>query len=125
MSALQLHQTRFENAQWEGRVVGDPAAEHPPQIEARHLDRLLSDVILEGTETEGEWRLAIPIPTELIREGVQTIVIHERTSGDKLGDFSLVCGEPSAADLRVEMDLLRAELDMLKRAFRRHCVETR
>jgi hypothetical protein len=26
--------------------------------------------------------------------------------------------------LRAEVDLLRAELDMLKRAFRRHCVET-
>jgi len=26
--------------------------------------------------------------------------------------------------MRVEMDLLRAELDMLKRAFRRHCLET-
>jgi hypothetical protein len=27
-------------------------------------------------------------------------------------------------DLRAEVDLLRAELDMLKRAFRRHCLET-
>jgi hypothetical protein len=29
-----------------------------------------------------------------------------------------------AEDIRAEMDLLRAELDLLKQAFRRHCVET-
>jgi hypothetical protein len=27
-------------------------------------------------------------------------------------------------DIRAEVDLLRAELDLLKRAFRRHCSET-
>ena len=35
-----------------------------------------------------------------------------------------LAGEALAHDIRAEIDLLRAELDMLKRAFRRHCLET-
>ena len=41
-----------------------------------------------------------------------------------LGDFTLMAGDAVADDLRAEVELLRAELDMLKRAFRRHCLET-
>ena len=36
----------------------------------------------------------------------------------------MIGDEVYGVDLRAEMDLMRAELDMLKRAFRRHCVET-
>ena len=36
----------------------------------------------------------------------------------------LVAGDALAYDLRTEIALLREELDLLKRAFRRHCLET-
>ena len=36
----------------------------------------------------------------------------------------MITGEPLGDDIRAEVELLRAELDMLKRAFRRHCLET-
>ena len=42
----------------------------------------------------------------------------------RLASFTVVMGQPLDEDIRAEMALLRAELDMLKRAFRRHCVET-
>lgn len=44
--------------------------------------------------------------------------------GTQLGHFTLITGVALGDDIRVEMELLRAELDMLKRAIRRHCVET-
>ena len=44
--------------------------------------------------------------------------------GTKLGHFSIIAGEALGEDLHAEVELLRAELDMLKRAFRRHCLET-
>ncbi|MDB4197578.1 hypothetical protein N9777_04760 [Ascidiaceihabitans sp.] len=50
---------------------------------------------------EDLWLLQVPIPEEAIADG------------EALGD-----------DMRVEIELPRAEIDMLKRAFRRHCVET-
>ena len=37
---------------------------------------------------------------------------------------TIVTGVAMEDDVRAEIDLLRAELDMLKRAFRRHCLET-
>jgi hypothetical protein len=41
-----------------------------------------------------------------------------------LGSFSIVAGDALAEDIRAELSLLRAELDMLKKGFRRHCLET-
>jgi hypothetical protein len=51
-------------------------------------------------------------------------LICQRESTVVLGSFSITSGEPLEDDLRNEINLLREELDMLKRAFRRHCVET-
>jgi hypothetical protein len=48
----------------------------------------------------------------------------QRETGETLAHFTIITGVPMEDDLRAEVDLLRAELDMLKRAFRRHCVET-
>jgi hypothetical protein len=66
----------------------------------------------------------VPIPAEALSEGVQTFLIREAASGDKLAHFTIITGVVMEDDIRAEMDLLRAELDMLKRAFRRHCLET-
>ncbi|MDA8740151.1 hypothetical protein N9M73_03340 [Rhodobacteraceae bacterium] len=41
-----------------------------------------------------------------------------------LARFTLIGGDLVDQDLRAEIDLLRAELDLLKRAFRRHCADT-
>ena len=43
---------------------------------------------------------------------------------DRIGDFALMSGDALSYDIRAEVTLLREELDMLKRAFRRHCLET-
>ncbi|AHD07877.1 hypothetical protein [Phaeobacter gallaeciensis] len=124
MSQLTLTKIRFRDGLWEGRIGDTGSSGSTPVIEVRHLDRLVPDVALEESETAGEWSLTIPIPTEAIADGVQSFVIYDLTTDAKLGDFTLICGELTGDDLRVEVELLRAELDMLKRAFRRHCVET-
>lgn len=66
----------------------------------------------------------MPIPAEAVADGVQTFVIFDAAGSTRLGDFTLIAGEAVSDDLRAEVELLRAELDMLKRAFRRHCLET-
>jgi len=55
---------------------------------------------------------------------VQTVVLRDPATGARLAHFTIITGMPLEADIRAEVDLLRAELDMLKRAFRRHCLET-
>ena len=66
----------------------------------------------------------MPIPAEVIADGVQTFLISDTTTGERIGDFALMSGDALSYDIRAEVTLLREELDMLKRAFRRHCLET-
>jgi hypothetical protein len=66
----------------------------------------------------------VPIPPQVLNEGVQTFLIRDRDNGETLAHFTIITGVAMEDDLRAEVDLLRSELDMLKRAFRRHCVET-
>jgi len=52
---------------------------------------------------------------------VQTFLIREAEGGETLAHFTIVAGAAADADMRAELDLMRAELDMLKKAFRRYC----
>ncbi|TNJ41406.1 hypothetical protein [Phaeobacter sp. B1627] len=125
MSALTLSKIRFCNGTWEGQIDNAPASSARPEISVRLLDRTIDTVTLSESETApGTWTLAVQIPPEAIGDGVQTFVISDTKTDQKLGDFTLIAGDPLTDDLRAEVALLRAELDMLKRAFRRHCLET-
>jgi hypothetical protein len=59
----------------------------------------------------------VRLPPDAIGEGVQTFVLSDTATSERLASFSLVAGDALAHDLR-------AEIDLLKRAFRRHCAET-
>ena len=70
------------------------------------------------------WLVQVPVPPEAIGDGVQTFLIGDVRGDSVLSSFTLIAGEALGEDIRAEVELLRAELDMLKRAFRRHCLET-
>ena len=121
MSNLALTKIRLRSGVWEGRITGIGTR---PDIRVTHLDRPVDTVkIVQGDEA-GLWNITIPIPTDAVTDGVQTFLIIDAADDTKLGDFTLIAGDAMADDLRAEVELLRAELDMLKRAFRRHCLET-
>lgn len=125
MNEISLVKIRIKEGYWEGILTLESAEAVAPQITVTHLETPLSDVTLvDQVGTPGEWLLKIAIPANLISDGVHTFLIKEKSNGELLGDFSIVAGEPLSQDIRTEMNLLREELDMLKRAFRRHCVET-
>lgn len=121
MSDLTVTKIRFRNGTWEGRVTG---ADTAPDIKVLYLDQPVEGISLAAAQTAGEWELTIPVPQEAIADGVHSFVIATAAEDEKLAHFTLIGGDVEAEDLRTEVDLLRAELDMLKRAFRRHCVET-
>ena len=120
MSDLTLAKMRLRNGVWEGRIGGAEGAR--PDIRVMYLDQPVEGV--EISENEGGWNLSVPVPTHAIADGVHTFLIINGSDDTKLGNFTLIAGEVIADDLRAEVELLRAELDMLKRAFRRHCLET-
>lgn len=109
---------RLAGGVWEGLLPG-VAAE--PRLRATHEGREVPGVTV--APGQGGWVVRVPVPPAAVADGVQTVVVADAATGEALGSFALVAGEALALDLRAELDLLRAELDMLKRAFRRHCLE--
>jgi len=124
MSDWTLTKTRLFEGVWEGVLGASDVAASPPEIEVTHELAPLPGVEMIPREEGGGFVLRVPVPAERISDGVQTFVIRDRASDTVLDSFSLVAGEALAYDLRAEIALLREELDLLKRAFRRHCLET-
>jgi len=122
MAEITLTSTRIRAGVWEGLLSG---AAGQPALEVRHLQAPIPGVSVTAVpDHPGDWAVRVPIPPEVLSEGVQTFLIHDHATGEKLAHFTVITGVAMEDDLRAEIDLLRAELDMLKRAFRRHCLET-
>jgi len=122
MSTLTLTPKKMRQGVWEGILSNSSSG--VPQIKVIHANKPVEGFELTESSDKSQWLLQISIPEEAIADGVQTFVISDAMDDTRLGHFSLIAGEALGDDIRVEMELLRAELDMLKRAFRRHCVET-
>jgi hypothetical protein len=120
---LTVTKTRLFQGMWEGIVTGAPAGTRP-SIAVTHLEQPVPGAeVLEAAEGTG-WVLRIPIPREALSDGIHTFLIRDGETGETLNSFAILAGEALASDIRAEVDLLREELDLLKRAFRRHCLET-
>ncbi|WP_428927060.1 hypothetical protein [Marinibacterium sp. SX1] len=120
---MELSEINLRNGTWEGRLTGAPQNGAEPELRVTWQDRPVDGMQLTADEEPGQWIVRVPIPTEAIADGVQTFVITDG-AGTRMAVFSLIAGAPAADDIRVEIELLRAELDLLKGAFRRHCAET-
>lgn len=122
MTDSLLTKTRIRAGIWEGVLTGSP---NEPALEVLHLENAVPGVAVTAIpDRAGDWLVRVPIPVELLTEGVQTFLIRDKATGTRLQHFTIITGVAMEDDLRAEVDLLRAELDMLKRAFRRHCLET-
>ncbi|WP_103332260.1 hypothetical protein [Pseudotabrizicola formosa] len=122
MSEQRLTKTRIRAGVWEGVLTGGA---DQPRLEVWLLDQPLAGVAVAPVPGRaGDWAVRVPIPAEVLSEGVQTFLIRAAGSDQTLAHFTIITGVAMEEDLRAEVDLLRQELDMLKRAFRRHCLET-
>lgn len=124
MSEFDLTKTRMMQGIWEGVLTPKSDKSGVPEVRVSHHEQDVADTEIRENKDAGHWLLRIPVPVDAISDGVQTIVIQDARTGDQLGQFCLIAGEAVGDDIRAEISLLRAELDMLKRAFRRHCLET-
>ncbi len=122
MTNLTLTKTRMLEGIWQGIITG--ASDTKPEISVTHDNANVANFKLVRNDTADHWLLTVPIPASAIADGIQTVLIVDRELDEKIGEIVIIAEEPASVDLRAEMELLRAELDMLKRAFRRHCVET-
>lgn len=121
MSDWTVTKTRFLDGTWEGLASG-PADASAPDLAVTYQDRPVDGVVI--APAEGGYAVRIPVPSESVGDGIHTFVISDAKSGETLDHFTILAGEAVADTMRSEIELLRAELDLLKRAFRRHCADT-
>ena len=121
MATAHFINTRIKSGIWRGDLTG--AGDQSPALQVIHLGTALPDVTCSYDAGHDVWHVAVPIPAALLADGVQTFLICDET-GATLESFSIVAGAPLDEDLRAEIGLLRGELEMLKKAFRAHCVDT-
>jgi hypothetical protein len=124
MTNLVLTKTQMRQGVWEGILTGASEGGPLPKLDVTHQGTHVQDVAIAALEAGAGHSVRIPIPPEAIADGLQTLLIADSDTDEQLGAITLMAGEALGDDLRVEVDLLRAELDMLKCAFRRHCLET-
>ncbi|MEO3414364.1 hypothetical protein AAFO92_06905 [Roseovarius sp. CAU 1744] len=124
MNGLTLTKTRLFEGVWEGVLTYEGEGNYQPEIEVTHLQKPVAGVEVSEKPEGNLWVVRVPIPAEIIADGVQTFVICDKRDGEMLDSFALMSGDALSYDIRAEVTLLREELDMLKRAFRRHCLET-
>lgn len=126
MSAkFTLTKNRIHAGIYQGLLETRSKDQPTPEIEMIHLGHVVGEVEIIRVEGQtNQWLVSAHIPTETLVDGVQTYNLVFAGQSEILDRFSIITGEPLEDDLRAEFDLMRAELDMLKKAFRRHCVET-
>lgn len=121
---MKIGSARVRAGVWE--AVVETAADAPaPSVEVLHDGTLLTDVTLTSQDGQpGKWAVRAPIPATILAEGLQLMILRETGQDGTLARLAIVTGEAPDGDLRTEVEMLRAELDLLKRAFRRHCAES-
>jgi hypothetical protein len=112
-----LTRTRLVAGTWEALLTGGPG--DPPVVIARHRDLTLDGI--EVSRTDDGWALRLALPGWLIGDGTRAVLFVDRDSGEVLDSLVIAAGDGVTGDVHAELALLRDELDLLKRAFRRHC----
>lgn len=112
-----LQRLRLEGGTYEG-VLTTP---EETAIEAVHQGSVIAVAqCLPETDGSGRQRVRLDLPSSVLSEGVQVNSLRASRSRAVLDRITLMAGTPLDEDLRAEIALLRAELDLLKSAFRRH-----
>jgi hypothetical protein len=117
MSEETLVKVAFQGGRYEGEL-------HAPEetgIEAVHEGRVIAAARL--THGEGATRVSVEFPAEILSDGVQVVNLRSTLTGAVLDRVTFLAGDVLEDDVRAEVALLRDELEMLKRAFRRHVSE--
>ncbi len=113
------HQSMGEHGHFRaGRWFGHIAAETAPTPQVK-----LNGEPIEGATVspagDGRWEISFPVPQAALADGVQSFVISDLISGARLATATILTGLPVEDDLRAEIALLRAELELVKRSLRR------
>ena len=116
---MQLDKIDLSNGIWRGLLTAEKSGA------STSFSVELNGALVEGTRisagpSDREWVIDIPIPNHAIGDGVHTFLIFVDGNSVPVGSFCVSAGRAMEYDLQAEVALLREELEILKRAFRRH-----
>ncbi len=118
--AWTLTRLRLVAGTWEGRLAG-PAGAEPPDLAATWRGEDIGEPRL-APDGDRRWHVTLTLPNSLISDGIHTLAIGPR-GGDPLCVETMAFGDALGADLRADLAALRTEVEVLKRALRRHLAE--
>lgn len=116
MQKIELTELHITDGVWHGLLRGWPG-DVPPELCAFRGEMALPAP--DATAQGGDWQVTLTVPSSAISGGMQIFTITT-TTGDVLAEFAVQSGRAVETNLRAEVALLRAELDMLKRVVRQH-----
>lgn len=119
MPSPSLTKLGFHAGVWSGRLT----AQCPDGVEIWCADSRLEDVTLQKDGKDAVI-VSVPIPSEMLKDGINTFLILDPKTQTERESFVIAVADLDDEDMRAELKLLRAELDLLKKAFRRHVAET-
>lgn len=120
MTDLTLTRTALSTGVYEAHLT--LRSDRAIDIVARHDGQDVGDVCVTRN-ADASYHLKITLPATLMSQGIQTMLIIDKAAHEIIDSVTIRAGDNLDEDSQAELDFLRAELDMLKRAFRRHCAE--
>lgn len=120
----QFESLGLKSGIWQGVLRRDTP---PGRLLLVHMGARVGDARATAQD-DGTWRIAAAIPPQKLSDGVQTFLLLEdqgegaeppQAGASHLSSLSIVAGELVEEDMRAEMNLLRSELDLLKKELRR------
>ncbi len=98
-------------------VILDIPGNTLPDLEVIHDGKPLPGMTISIADpVKGGWRLSVPIPAETLGDGMQIYLVRDLVSGRVIGQIPILSGDVLTGSLSAEVELLRAELEVLKRA---------
>ena len=120
----QFESLGLKSGIWQGVLRRDTP---PGRLLLVHMGARVGDARATAQD-DGSWRIAAAIPPQKLSDGVQTFLLLEdqgegaeppQAGAWHLSSLSIVAGELVEEDMRAEINLLRSELDLLKKELRR------
>ncbi|WP_411956984.1 hypothetical protein [Paracoccus homiensis] len=115
---MQFDSHGLKGGLWKGRLTADAA---PGSVGLFHLGVQIATADL--TDQDDGWLVTVAVPGEVLSDGRHSLLLiadaDQTGPGTRLARLDLIAGDVLDGDLAAEIEQLRAELELLKREFRR------
>ena len=114
---IRLETTGLSDGVWTGILHGISKARRPPGVVALLDGQPLAALTIGPRPSEANcWDLRLALGPETLRDGTACVLFQ--LDGVTLGELVIRAGGAADDDLRAQLALLRAELDLVKRTLR-------